>query len=90
MNKPSYKYVTVFTNTCTKKFILRRLAFKIICQIKAYNQSTEKFETISNTDLRKKLLNHVGVERPTGAANVEFVKNKNTDSEAIIQTLFLI
>ncbi|MCF8380594.1 MAG: fasciclin domain-containing protein [Bacteroidales bacterium] len=42
---------------------------------KAFNQSTKKIESISKTDLRKKLLNHVGVERPVGAANIEFVKN---------------
>ncbi len=42
---------------------------------RAYNRSTEKFESVLDNDLRKKLLNHVGTDLPLGAADIEFVRN---------------
>ena len=46
-----------------------RLAFE------GFNRSSLSKEAISISDLRKKILNHVGVAAPPGIANKEFIKN---------------
>jgi len=40
-----------------------------------YNRSTEANVSVSVSDLRKKILNHVGISVPKGIADIEFVKN---------------
>lgn len=41
----------------------------------AYNRSTLKMENLPNSDLRKMILNHLGLTTPRGVASLEYVKN---------------
>ena len=40
-----------------------------------YDRSLDNMRTMPIGDIRKKLLNHIGVSLPTGSASIEFVKN---------------